>query len=214
LPGWTGRRSAARKRHLRVLRDRLRWRQARKHYRERWRPARTASSRRKRSIWAIPGSWRWLAPVTSGSRCARPRTRGRAAGFGPADPRSQQVPLGRRVLGVAGERRAVMHRHEVVEELHIAGLDLHAKADAWSLRQRVEVHEAGDLVRGEPGHLGEAHGRHCPAGPDGCRGRFPPNSCRAVRAPGPTCGFWWQVQDSNLGRLSSAIFYRPLPVLR
>jgi hypothetical protein len=26
-----------------------------------------------------------------------------------------------------------------------------------------------------------------------------------VRAPGLTCGFWWQVQDSNLGRLSSAI---------
>jgi hypothetical protein len=26
-----------------------------------------------------------------------------------------------------------------------------------------------------------------------------------VRAPGLTCGFWWQVQDSNLGRPSSAI---------
>ena len=23
---------------------------------------------------------------------------------------------------------------------------------------------------------------------------------------GLTCGFWWQVQDSNLGRLSSAIY--------
>jgi hypothetical protein len=32
-----------------------------------------------------------------------------------------------------------------------------------------------------------------------------PTSLGPVRAPGLTCGFWWQVQDSNLGRLSSAI---------
>ena len=31
----------------------------------------------------------------------------------------------------------------------------------------------------------------------------------AARAPGLTCGFWWQVQDSNLGRLSSAILQTP-----
>jgi hypothetical protein len=32
-----------------------------------------------------------------------------------------------------------------------------------------------------------------------------PTSPGPGRAPGLTCGFWWQVQDSNLGRLSSAI---------
>jgi hypothetical protein len=32
-----------------------------------------------------------------------------------------------------------------------------------------------------------------------------PTSLGPVRAPGLTCGFWWQVQDSNLGRLSSTI---------
>ena len=33
----------------------------------------------------------------------------------------------------------------------------------------------------------------------------PPRRRSPVHAPGLTCGFWWQVQDSNLGRLSSAI---------
>jgi hypothetical protein len=36
-------------------------------------------------------------------------------------------------------------------------------------------------------------------------GTAPPRRRAPVRAPGLTCGFWWQVQDSNLGRLSSAI---------
>jgi hypothetical protein len=36
-------------------------------------------------------------------------------------------------------------------------------------------------------------------------GTAPPTSLGPVPAPGLTCGFWWQVQDSNLGRLSSAI---------
>ena len=42
------------------------------------------------------------------------------------------------ILGVVDERRAGVHRHEVVDELQVAGLELHAKSDAWSLRQRVE----------------------------------------------------------------------------
>jgi hypothetical protein len=41
-----------------------------------------------------------------------------------------------------------------------------------------------------------------------------PTSLGPVRAPGLTCGFWWQVQDSNLGRLSSAILQvSPIPRL-
>jgi hypothetical protein len=36
-------------------------------------------------------------------------------------------------------------------------------------------------------------------------GTAPPRRWGPARAPGLTCGFWWQVQDSNLGRLSSAI---------
>jgi hypothetical protein len=49
-------------------------------------------------------------------------------------------------------------------------------------------------------------GRFC--GRAGCTGGVrhrSPTSLGPVRAPGLTCGFWWQVQDSNLGRLSSAI---------
>ena len=41
-------------------------------------------------------------------------------------------------------------------------------------------------------------------GTGGVRHRSPA-STGPVRAPGLTWGFWWQVQDSNLGRLSSAI---------
>jgi hypothetical protein len=66
------------------------------------------------------------------------------------------VPLTGWVIGIVDECRARMHRHEVVDELQVACLELHPESDAWPLRQRVEIHEAGDLVRGEPGYLGEA----------------------------------------------------------
>jgi hypothetical protein len=51
-----------------------------------------------------------------------------------------------------------------------------------------------------------AVGRFCVRA--GCTGGVRHRSPRRgppVRAPGLTWGFWWQVQDSNLGRLSSAI---------
>src|SRR5215472_16256494 len=78
----------------------------------------------------------------------------RAADSGSTDPQSQQVPLMRGVLGVVDECRAGVHGHEVVDELQVARLELHAKSNTWPLRQRVEIQEAGDLVRGEPRHLG------------------------------------------------------------
>src|SRR6185437_16716125 len=81
----------------------------------------------------------------------------RPTGFWSADPQSHHVPLARRVLGVVNECRAGVHRREVVEELQISRLESHAKSDARSLQQRVEIHETGDLIRGESGHLGEAH---------------------------------------------------------
>ena len=46
----------------------------------------------------------------------------------------------------------------------------------------------------------------------GCTGGVQHRSATSpgpVRTPGLTCGSWWQVQDSNLGRLSSAIFTDP-----
>src|SRR5215469_9840019 len=58
----------------------------------------------------------------------------RPANFGSADPQSQQVPLARWVLGVVDECRSGVQRHEVVEKLQVAHLELHAKSNAWSLR--------------------------------------------------------------------------------
>src|SRR6185503_20819609 len=70
----------------------------------------------------------------------------RPAALGTADPQSQQVPLARWVRGVVDECRPGVHGHEVADELQVTGLELHAKGDAWPLGQRIEVHEAGDLV--------------------------------------------------------------------
>jgi hypothetical protein len=39
-----------------------------------------------------------------------------------------------------------------------------------------------------------------------------PHAAATGSCTGVTCRFWWQVQDSSLGRLSSAV-YRPWPVL-
>jgi len=76
-----------------------------------------------------------------------------------------------------------MHGYEVAHELQIPGLELHTEGDTWSLGQRVEIHEAGNLVRGEPGHLGEAHGRHGPAGPDSRREGSPEVAVERLHVP-------------------------------
>jgi hypothetical protein len=47
--------------------------------------------------------------------------------------------LARWVLGVVGECRPGVYRHEVVEELQVARLELHAKGNAWPFGQRLEI---------------------------------------------------------------------------
>src|SRR4029077_5800827 len=91
-------------------------------------------------------SWTWVEPVTSGSAVV-----GAAAAITEPDPHEVAPPLG---LGPVAEARPLVRNLPVVDELHLARLEMEVHAELRPVHGAVQLVQRGLALRIE-GHPGQ-----------------------------------------------------------